>query len=146
MKIMITAANQKQIINDFIDVVWHQHDFSNLEQFLHKNAVAHNPLGEKRGIESIKNYIQSFIQGLPDLRISVIDTVAENNKVAMRWKMRGTNSGSFFNFPPTHNEITYEGITLFHLEDNKIQEYWVESDFYQLLIQLNAIPQALQPK
>ena len=52
-------------------------------------------------LEGLKLFIRALREGMPDLRCPVEDVVAENDRVAGRFPLRGTHTGMLFGIPPT---------------------------------------------
>ena len=48
--------------------------------------------------------------------------------VAVLWTSRGTHHGEFMGFAPTGREVTFSGMRLFRIAENKIAESWVTID------------------
>ncbi len=73
--------------------------------------VSHQPDGhtEQRGPEGVKRFIGGFRNAFPDFRSTIEDQIAEGDKVATRWTMRGTHQGEFRGIAPTGNKITVTG-------------------------------------
>jgi predicted ester cyclase len=70
----------------------------------------------------------------------VEDIVAEGDKVVVRWKSRGTHQGEFMGAAPTGRLVTFTGMRLFRMAENKIAESWVNIDERGLQEQLGAVP------
>ena len=60
--------------------------------------------------------------------------------VVQRWTFRGTHRGAFQGIPPTGNQVTLTGISIWRFDDGRIVESWHELDTLGLLQQLGAIP------
>jgi predicted ester cyclase len=69
----------------------------------------------------------------------VEDIVAEADKVVVRWKSRGTHQGEFMGVAPTGRHVTFTGMRLFRIAENKIVESWVNIDERGLREQLGAV-------
>ena len=54
--------------------------------------------------------------------------VAEADMVAVLWTSRGTHQGEFMGFAPTGRDVTFTGMRLFRIAENKIAESWVTMD------------------
>jgi steroid delta-isomerase-like uncharacterized protein len=78
-------------------------------------------------------------QAFPDLQITVEDQIAEGDKVATRWRGRGTHQGDFLGIPSTGRPMEIAGITIFRLADGKIVESWGNPDNLGMLVQLGVI-------
>jgi predicted ester cyclase len=72
----------------------------------------------------------------PDLRITVEDTVAGDDKVAARMTFRGTHQGPFRGIEPTGRPVEFSSIRIYRIEDGKVAETWAEVDALGLLGQL----------
>jgi steroid delta-isomerase-like uncharacterized protein len=87
----------------------------------HVNAL------EFRGHEGITKSVAMYRAILPDLRIDVVDQVADDDRVVSRWVLRGTHRG---------RAVTLPGITISRFENGKIAEDWTVSDNLTLLRRL----------
>ena len=76
----------------------------------------------------------------PDLRLSIDELFAHEDKVVWRWRSEGTHTGEFFGLLPTHKRGEVTGISIARLEDGKVVETWSEWDNLGLLRQLGAAP------
>ena len=62
----------------------------------------HDPLpGQPAGVEGAEYVVSTMHGAHPDLRFTIDDLVAEDDRVTVRWTMRGTNTGPLFGRPPT---------------------------------------------
>jgi predicted ester cyclase len=64
-----------------------------------------------------------------DLRVVVVDQVAQGDRVASRWEAHGTYRGQ---------PVTLGGITISRLDGGRIVEDWSVTDTWELLRQLGA--------
>ena len=58
-------------------------------------------------LEGLKMFIRALRQGVPDLDCPVEQVVAEGDRVAGRFSMRGTHSGTLFGIPANGDDVTY---------------------------------------
>jgi len=75
----------------------------------------------------------------PDLEIQVEDLIAEGDKVAYRWKARGTHRGPFLKIPPTNAVVSWTGMTIERIADGKIVDTKTNWDSFELVQQLQGI-------
>jgi len=96
------------------------------------------------GPSDIKAILQEFHKSFPDLVATVDEQIAEDDKVVTRWTWRGTHTGELQSpyrlLAPTGKTITYTGIRINRVVDNKIVEDRFEADLLGLWEQLGAIP------
>jgi steroid delta-isomerase-like uncharacterized protein len=91
------------------------------------------------GHAAFKRALAALHRAFPDLVVTVEDEVAEGDRVALRWTMRGTHRGSFFGNPPTGQAIAWSGLTLYRLVDGKVAEEIGEEDALGLLRRAGAV-------
>jgi predicted ester cyclase len=80
-----------------------------------------------RGQEGIAKSVAMYRAMFPDLRIEVVDQVADGDHVVSRWVLHGTHRG---------RRVTLPGITISRFENGKIAEDWTVSDNLGLLRQI----------
>lgn len=92
------------------------------------------PVDIPKGPEAFKRYYsETILSVLPDARYIVDDLVAENDRVVVRWRLIGTHKGTFENIEPTGEQLCLNGIAIYRLENQLLQERWVVTDLYGLL-------------
>ena len=57
------------------------------------NASYEPTSGETRGIEGAKQFAATYREAFPDLENTIEDVVAEEDKVVVRFRARGTHQG-----------------------------------------------------
>jgi predicted ester cyclase len=83
--------------------------------------------------------------GIPDLRVTIEELVAEGDKVAVRRSYEGTHRGELLGIPPTGKQVRIGGISIFRLTEGKIAEHWEQLDRLALMQQLGVIPAPAAP-
>jgi predicted ester cyclase len=81
-----------------------------------------------------------FWAGFPDIEQTVEETVAEGDKVALRFTVRATHTGNFMGTPPTGKRIAVSGMGILRIVDGKVAEFREEIDLMGLMEQIGAIP------
>ena len=109
-------------------------------EILSAEFVDHLTHEDERGLEELKHYVGIYRNAFPDIQDIVEDIVAEGDKVVVRWMSSGTHQGEFMGVAPTGRHVTFTGMRLFRIADNKIVESWVNIVERGLLEQLGAVP------
>jgi steroid delta-isomerase-like uncharacterized protein len=118
-----------------------------VDELLSTDYVLHDPtVGEVKGIEGMRQFVEMVFNGLSDYRETIDDLVTEGSKVVCRWTVQGTHSGEFIGVAPTGKQVTVKGITIYGLADGKFVEAWQTWDALGMLQQLGAIPPLGQAK
>ena len=80
--------------------------------------------------------------GFPDIQWALEEMVAEGDKVAARFTMRGTHRGTFFGVPPTGKTIAVQATNFYRLSGGQFVEEHGQPDMLGLLQQIGAVPTA----
>ena len=105
------------------------------DHLLGRDATDREPKG---GFESVKQVVLLFRTAFPDMQCPLYDLLAEGDKVAARWGLRGAHRGAFMGVAPTGKSISVTGMIVYRLEDQKIVEYWGTFDTLGLMRQIGA--------
>ena len=93
-----------------------------------------------RGPAGYLSIIQMMRQGFPDIRWTLEEMVAEGDKVAARFTMRGTHRGTFFDVSPSGNKISVQALNMYRLSQGQFVEEHGQPDMLALLRQIGALP------
>lgn len=136
------STENKAIVRRLYEEVWNKRraelvdDLMSPSHALHLNHLPDSGIGP----EAYKREVARFITGFPDLRLTVEDMVAENDKVAVSWTISGTHKGEFRGISPTGKKVSIEGITINHIADGKIMDSYISWDALSLLQQFGVAP------
>ena len=90
--------------------------------------------------EAWAEFLDGFVEGFPDLGLTVEDATGDGDLVAQRIHFEGTHTGVFQGLPPTGKKVSFEGLELNrHGENGKVVEHWFQLDALSLLQQLGLI-------
>lgn len=84
-------------------------------------------------------FLAGFVEGFPDLRITIEDAVGEGDLVAQRVHFAGTHTGEFQGLPPTGRKVSFSGLELNRFVDGRVEEHWFQLDSLSLLQQLGLV-------
>jgi steroid delta-isomerase-like uncharacterized protein len=95
-----------------------------------------NPPHLQHGLEGHLGVVDLFHTAFPDVRWTIDDMLAEDDRVAMRLTMRGTHRGDFFGIPPTGRPVEVGGTHVVRIRDGWVVEHWGHNDDLGLMRQL----------
>jgi steroid delta-isomerase-like uncharacterized protein len=112
------------------------------EELIAPEAVFHVPGRPEpmRGPAGYLAVIGMMRSGFPDIQWTLEEMIAEDDKVAARFTMRGTHQGSFFGVPPTGKTIAVQALNFYRLSGGQFIEERGQPDLLGLLIQIGAVP------
>jgi len=115
------------------------------DQLIAPEAINHDPsqpaqLSVLRGAEVLKRTVMMYRAAFPDVRITVDDVIAADDKVVLRWHSEGTHRQELEGLAPTNARVTVTGISIDQWKDGKVVESWTEWDNLGLARQIGAAP------
>jgi predicted ester cyclase len=96
--------------------------------------------GMPAGVEAVRAFFHMLFAGFPDVQTTLLDTIAEGDKVVLRASSEGTHTGPYLGTPPTGRRAKWSFIDIHRIADGKIVEHWVEADQMDLMRQLGLVP------
>jgi predicted ester cyclase len=113
-------------------------DDAALETVLADDFVDHTPAPDQPpGIDGfISGKLADLRAAFPDLLLTVEDELVDGGRIAWRWTLRATNTGSFAGLAPTGRQVAFQGMNVERIEGGRIVEHWSIHDGLDLLRQL----------
>ena len=87
-----------------------------------------------------QGFASAFYGGFPDLMHTIEATVATEDTVVVRFKLRGTHRSAFMGIPPTQKAIDVGAIAMFSVSGGRITEVHGQFDQLGMMRQLGVIP------
>jgi predicted ester cyclase len=92
-------------------------------------------------LDGLKMFIRALREGIPDLLCPVEEVVAEGDRVAGRFSMRGTHAGTLFGIPATGKPVDVGVMVIARFDPaGKWVEDWASWDQLGMMQQLGVIP------
>ena len=134
----IMNKHERQV-RKFYDVIWNQHDKTEVPNVLHEGFRFRGSLGqEKLGHRGFIEYVDMVHQALANYECVIEDLVCEPGKVFTKMRFSGIHQGEFLGYAPTQKTVSWAGCALFTFEGDKVSDLWVLGDLKSLEHQLKA--------
>ena len=124
----MSETQQKTIARTFVEEIFNARKTEMAKNFVTPNIIYHGMGEEVKSLEEFKKWVAEDLSAFPDMRITIVDAVGEQNKVAIRWTLTATHEKDFADFPATHKKFETQGVEIFHFDGDKIKEAWTLSD------------------
>ena len=136
----MSTEENKANVRRFTDG-FNQKNVAVIDELCTPDYVNHDPANPQvRSREDYKQWFTELSAAFPDLHFTIDDILAEGDKVAYRFTLRATHSGSWRGAAPTGKSTTVTGIAIARLRDGKSAELWTITDALGLVQQLGLIP------
>ncbi|NJN42916.1 MAG: ester cyclase [Flammeovirgaceae bacterium] len=77
----------------------------------------------------------------PRYEATILEIVAEGDRVVVLAKFKGIHKGEWLGIAPTHKEVTYTFAVGYEVRNNKIAHSWLVADNLSLVDQLKGVLQ-----
>jgi steroid delta-isomerase-like uncharacterized protein len=128
--------------------IWNNKDASGIERFIAPTYRGFDAEEVISGIEGYKQHFVTITTAFPDLRITIEvildDEDRDGARVAARWVVQATHTGTFGGIPPTGRRVRMTGIAIVRISNRQIVEEHANSDALGLLKQLGVIPESVK--
>ena len=107
-----------------------------LNQIVATDYIQHNPLVPE-GRKGLIDFIPFIYQAMPDVRFTLHDVFATEERVVTRWTWEGTLTGDgFLGVPPTGQKLEFDVIDVWTVRDGQLFEHWDQFDWPRAFVQL----------
>jgi steroid delta-isomerase-like uncharacterized protein len=93
------------------------------EDYFADDYVRHGEAGDYSRAQ-LREIMVDIQQAFPDLIVSIVDVVADADRVAYRWESAGTHAGTYMGVPATNKRIAAEGMNIVRIDGGRIAEEW----------------------
>jgi predicted ester cyclase len=126
----MTVKENKALIRRFVEEVYNRQDLD-YSEFVHQDIP-----------ENAVEHLQEFFTAFQDSHTTLLDLIAEGDKVVGRLHIAATNTGPFAGQPPTGKQVEFQSIRIYRIADHKIAESWAMQDRLGLMEQLGFVRSA----
>ncbi len=118
------------------------HDLKDVMSRLADGVVDHQlPPEMPAGKESSAAFFTMMFDSAPDMKFEILDMLISDNKVAIRSRVTGTQTGPFLDMPATGKPFDVEDIDIFEMNDDlKITQLWGIFDLARMMQQVGLAP------
>ncbi len=131
------------LMKRWFDEVWNQRRTATITELFAPNGVSHGAAEDGSDLNGPGAFLPLFeriVGAFPDMRLTVDDAIAQDDKVLIRWSAVVTHTGDNLGMPATNKRVTFSGMTLAKIANGKIIEAWDHWDKLGMLQQLGAVP------
>ncbi|MGC2571752.1 MAG: ester cyclase [Candidatus Nitrosopolaris sp.] len=135
----MSFSENKRIVQEFIDETYNKGNLENTSRFVTSDFIYHARGEDIEGVEAYNEWVSLDRSIFPDITFTILETIAEFDKAATAFIVKGTHEKEFRGIPATHKKFETVGVIIFHFRNNKIKEGWVVVDGLTAALQIGAI-------
>ena len=137
------SEDNKAHIREFIDRVLTAGEIDATGDYFHSDVVEEVPFpGQGPGLHGLKETLTRIRRAFPDMKWSVEEQIADENKVLTRFIWSGTHQGEFLGIPATNRVVRVWGMVIDRFEGRKVKSTRILLDTLSMMQQLGVVPAA----
>lgn len=107
---------------------WNTHDVDGVLTFYQADITWNNIAMEAtyHGHAEVGGFLSELFTAFPDLTFEVTERIAQGDRVAEKWTLRGTHSAEYIGVPATGRVVEFNGMSMVRMRDAK----FLVDDFY----------------
>ncbi len=136
----MSVEKNKKLIQNYIEEVINTGNVELIEKYISPNYVeVHEGMRYEVGKQGAKDHITGVRETYPDLVLSVDQQIAEGDWVATCITAKGTHKGSWLGMKPTGKQVSFTGVNIEKIENEKITEHGGAANLLLQLLEIGAI-------
>jgi predicted ester cyclase len=133
-----SLVENARVVRRLIEEGFNRGDLKALDEILDPKYVEHQSLAP--GVPSTRVAVSAMIRalrtGFPDIHLSIEAIDAVQDRVWLRLRASGTNTGPFMGHPPSGRAMSIDVLDVVRMRNGRIAEHWGVPDHLSLLEQL----------
>ncbi|MDO6429091.1 ester cyclase [Flavitalea sp. BT771] len=136
----LTTEQNKQVVLRFNKECLEQGNPDAFRELLAPDVINHAaPPGMPNGPESFTHFLNGVLRkGFPDLRVEILEQVAEGDLVCTRKKITARHTGEIFGIAPSNKQVVINVIDIIRVKDGRYAEHWGQSNFTDVLKEITS--------
>ena len=138
---MSSLEENRAIVTRYLREVWDNGDMSVLDELLSPDFRSHSGAQDRQGNrEDERRMVASFLEAFGNFKTTILDQLADGDKVCTRWTAVGVHRASFAGVPPTGRTVAMSGMEIARISGGRIVDDWINFDMAELIQQLTGAP------
>jgi predicted ester cyclase len=137
---MMLGEKSTRLARTWFEGLWSKGDLQIADEIVHPQYAPEWIHIDKQGPEQVKHEVRYFRSIFPDLDYQIVEMIAVEGKVWVRYKARGTQQGNAWGFEPTGKQVEFEGVTILSIDGDKICDRWGAFCMYDIFEGLELVP------
>jgi steroid delta-isomerase-like uncharacterized protein len=130
---------EQDIARQWFEEVWNKGRREAIAEFLSPDALLHEGGADVVGPEGFYPFFDRLSTALSEIHVGVEDSIADGDKVCVRWSFTAKHTGDGLGIAATGVPIHITGITIMRIAGGKMVEGWQNWDMLGLMEQIQGM-------
>lgn len=133
---MMSTEKNAAALKKFADAV-NAANWDLMKEVVAPDNIDHDPApGQIQGPQGYINFFRQLRIAFPDLKVTLVHSVADEDHIAIAYELTGTHLGDFQGIPPTSKTIKARGLQISKFKNGMMVERWGSTDELGILKQI----------
>jgi steroid delta-isomerase-like uncharacterized protein len=123
----------------WFEEVWNKGRRTAITELLAPDAVLHEDDKDIVGPEGFYAFYDRLNAAFSDFRVTVHDTIAEGDRLCIRWTCSCKHTGNAMGMPATQKTVHVTGMSILRIANGRMVEGWQNWDMLGMLEQIQGL-------
>src|SRR5690242_15877410 len=132
------TQTDRDIGKRWFEEVWNKGRREMIAELLAPDGVLHEGGVDSVGPDGFYAFFDRMNAALTEIQVTIQDTIAEGDRVCVRWTCTARHTGDGLGIPATGKRITVTGISIIRVSNGKMLEGWQNWDMLGMIEQIRS--------
>ena len=137
------TVTERNLGTRWFEEVWNKGRRDAIAEMLAPDGVLHEGKTDSIGPESFYEFFDRLNGPFSEFRVEVHDTIAEGDRVCLRWSCTCKHTGDALGIPATQKTVHVTGMSIIRIADGRMVEGWQNWDMLGMMEQIREHPKSL---
>ena len=135
-----TIEQNKKAVLRFNKEFIEEGNLGSFHELVATDVINHSaPPGSSQGPDGMLYFLQNILRkGFPDMKVEILDQIAEGDRVTTRKAIHATHLGEFMGVPASQKRVTINVIDIIRLRNGQYVEHWGISNLTDIISQISS--------
>lgn len=135
------SEQNRAAVRRLVEELWNQKKAAVIDEIYDDYCTQNLPGGTLRGRTGARQNFTTYTTAMPDVHVTILDLLAEDDKVVLRWRCKGTQRGELQGIAPSGKPVDVSGTCVYRFVNGKIVEENTVWDTLLMMQQIGAVGQ-----
>jgi len=130
------TESERDLGRRWFEEVWNQGRRETIGEMIAPDALLHESGADSKGPDAFYPFFDRMVAAFSEIHVDVEDTLAEGDKICVRWSFAARHTGSELGIPPTKAVVNVTGISIMRVAGTRFLEGWQNWDMLGLMEQI----------
>ena len=130
------TESERDLGRRWFEMVWNQGRREAIAEMLSPDGVIHDGGSDTVGPDGFYPFFDRIGASFSGLHVNVEDTIAEGDRVCVRWSCTANHTGDGLGIAPSGMTIHVTGISILRIANGKLVEGWQNWDMLGMMEQI----------